>query len=763
MLAANPLSRVAASTVCVFVILAGAAVKGQGLCQPRTGITGKECFVSLTGNDANRGTIKRPFRTIAKGVSVVQAGDVLSLRGGVYVESVVIADKRGELSRPIVLRSYPGEQALIDGSLPEFRTLNNDDWERAPRPNDDDDSGPLQPNGRDPHPDEYVSKTTVSSFIRGAFLDRQPYTRLITYSRLEDLRATNETFDKIDKKNASDLRLGPSDVCVTKNGIAKDSEAQDSDDQDIDDQDSGAADSDALDSDAPNSDAPDSDSQDGCVQPADHRYPWVYMGPGIWINPDVKSGSPHRVHIRLSHTNNSIPGLADYRGEVDPRKLRLAISPEPMVTLRIANSSHLRLERLDIRYGGNVTMRVTGATGLVFDHVRVRASSYGVRTKGNKGITFQHSEFDGGKPGWYFRDDGKTKYRFMEKDKTVTNNLGKQTMRSLFVPSPLDTDTTIHHCEFHDAHDLYLGGDNVDFHHNWIHDLNDDGLFLDAFGKKKVLVHDNVVLKTLSALSFASDKKGLVEDVGGPFYIYRNLIDLRERTAGYRPKVVGDPAVWRYGSAFKSGGEDGPYAVFQNTFLVYGQAGQASYTHYRNLKGSHRRRSFNNIFVSVKPDPESTQAITFVPSPSFPAETDGNSYHRIGQATKPPYRFLPYSFENKDYKDGTFRCLDGCKTEESLRKGLLFQQSKIQYPPGYEANSIESDPQFQRIGADGIFRKTDDLRLRWRARGVTLRDVHLRALDGASPGVRPDIGVYRLDSGPLRVGVDGRRSYPTLQ
>src|SRR5688572_18697367 len=88
-------------------------------------------FVSLTGDDANPGTVERPFRTIACGINAVQAGDVLNLREGVHVEAVVVANKHGTASKPIVLRSYPGELAFIDGSLAEFRTLNNDDWEPA--------------------------------------------------------------------------------------------------------------------------------------------------------------------------------------------------------------------------------------------------------------------------------------------------------------------------------------------------------------------------------------------------------------------------------------------------------------------------------------------------------------------------------------------------------------------------------------------------------------------------------------------------------
>jgi hypothetical protein len=50
-----------------------------------------EYYVSTSGNDDNPGTIAQPYRTIAKGVSYLQAGDILYLRGGVYVELVDIA------------------------------------------------------------------------------------------------------------------------------------------------------------------------------------------------------------------------------------------------------------------------------------------------------------------------------------------------------------------------------------------------------------------------------------------------------------------------------------------------------------------------------------------------------------------------------------------------------------------------------------------------------------------------------------------------
>ena len=57
---------------------------------------------------------------------------------------------------------------------------------------------------RQPTRDEYISRQAfaldppVDRVKRGAFVDREPYTRLITCSRIEDLRADNQTFDDLE-------------------------------------------------------------------------------------------------------------------------------------------------------------------------------------------------------------------------------------------------------------------------------------------------------------------------------------------------------------------------------------------------------------------------------------------------------------------------------------------------------------------------------------------------------------------------------------
>jgi hypothetical protein len=663
-----------------------------------------EYYVSLSGKDSNPGSIDAPFRTVVKGIgALAAAGDILNLRHGVYLETVDVANKHGAAGNPIVIRSYPGEHAYIDGGLSLFRRNNNADWEPAVL--------------HDPaaHPHEYVSTTvlTQARVNRGAFLDRNPYTRLITYSNINDLRAANQTFENI--IDPSDPRPGP--AAYEKCNSADQDEA-----------------------------CTQYAGDDARYKPTGYRRPWVYMGPGIWFN-----DATGRVHIRLSHTSNNINGLADYGGEIDPRQVPLALSPKDMTTLVVRGSSHLRIENLSVRHGGEYTVLLNGNEAVTFDHVRIFSGSYGLRGNSHR-TTLRHCEIDGGMPTWYFRSDRKAEYYFLNSGTIVLNNLGKQTVQALLLGNPNDEDTEVASCEFRSGHDLYLVGTRFRFHHNWIHNLNDEGLVLDSGDNPDARVFQNVITKTLSPISFAGTR------LGGPRYIYRNLVDVRAPTAGYRPRFPGDTDVWRYGNTFKSNDVDGLFDIFQNTFLVYAQGGQASYLHYRNLQGSSLRRSFNNVFVAVNPNSDADRAIAFLPSPCFPGPTDGNVYFRMGTATRDLLRYLNYACSGANEKAGSFANLD------ELYASDLFQQSKSRYAPGYEAQSIEANPRFKRIGADGVFRGTDDLRLGEGSPaiggGVPLPP-DLNVLDplGSDSGA-PDIGAYPFGSAPLEVGVDGRRSFP---
>lgn len=83
------------------------------------------------GNDANEGTKEKPWRTIGHAVTRLRAGDTLVLRGGTYYEHVT-AKLVGTLEKPITIRAYPGELAILDGGLHEFQHHVDAAWEPCP-------------------------------------------------------------------------------------------------------------------------------------------------------------------------------------------------------------------------------------------------------------------------------------------------------------------------------------------------------------------------------------------------------------------------------------------------------------------------------------------------------------------------------------------------------------------------------------------------------------------------------------------------------
>ncbi|MEK7389002.1 MAG: right-handed parallel beta-helix repeat-containing protein, partial [Elusimicrobiota bacterium] len=80
-------------------------------------------YVATTGNDANPGTGAVPWKTVAKAVNFMVAGDTTYVRGGVYAEGVIRFNKSGTQAAPIKLLNYPGEFPIIDfvnGQAPTY-------------------------------------------------------------------------------------------------------------------------------------------------------------------------------------------------------------------------------------------------------------------------------------------------------------------------------------------------------------------------------------------------------------------------------------------------------------------------------------------------------------------------------------------------------------------------------------------------------------------------------------------------------------------
>lgn len=80
------------------------------------------------GDDQGSGAKESPWRTISHALTQIQAGDTLCLRGGTYYERVYCS-VNGTAEKPVTIRSYPGELAVIDGSFREFFENPAEAWE----------------------------------------------------------------------------------------------------------------------------------------------------------------------------------------------------------------------------------------------------------------------------------------------------------------------------------------------------------------------------------------------------------------------------------------------------------------------------------------------------------------------------------------------------------------------------------------------------------------------------------------------------------
>lgn len=474
----------------------------------------------------------------------------------------------------------------------------------------------------------------------------------------------------------------------------------------------------------------------------------VYCGPGVWY--DRETG---HIHIRLAHTHLKTPGLANYRGETDPRKLPLIITPFKSTPLFVDMAKHVRFQDLVIRGGGHDCVVLQMGIDVEFDNVTIFAGTYGLRARSTGPFRMVHSAIHGMIPPWAWRDEnGLYTYSprwydpFVPPPKPANErNIARLNTHALLVTEgsyefevfhyPYNHDWEIAHCEFTDGHDgVYLSGRAIRFHHNLVDRMQDDGVYLSSpthYFNDDIHIYQNVIRDIFTTFGCNS--------TGGPrgdIFIYRNLIDQRQGAPFNRPSPKKPEGGILRGHGFLAHGRDllgiESLYFYQNTFITETWSGSYAARTWTATDDRTRRQVFNNIFVHLNRYPD----------PAYPQEhdiqMDGNLHWSSASDAKLP---------------------DGFLDKVRAAKGSKLSQAK--YKTAWEANSFAADPRF--VTFESAAAAKNDYRLRKDSpavgKGVVLPK-ELTDPQRPADGARPDIGAFPLGIESFEVGRQGRLKSP---
>ncbi|MFT5527766.1 MAG: hypothetical protein ACI9HK_005751 [Pirellulaceae bacterium] len=272
-----------------------------------------------------------------------------------------------------------------------------------------------------------------------------------------------------------------------------------------------------------------------------------YVGPGIWYN--RVSGHIHarlahyateglvraRTPLTLKYLPHRLHTLESYRGETDPRKLPLIIAAFNSIPLLVDRAQHVRFEDLVIRGGGYDAVDLRHGEHIAFDNVTIYAAAYGLRARNTGPLKLHNSAIYGSVPPWSTRGETSLRERPWE---SKGENLTRLNTHALIIPAAGDEYSVyyfpynhlweISYCEFADAHDgVYTGDvDGLNFHHNYLHNFQDDGVYLSSFRKLYYPQHgprkfyQNVISGCIMSFAFGGDAKPSTD-----VHIFRNILD----------------------------------------------------------------------------------------------------------------------------------------------------------------------------------------------------------------------------------------------
>lgn len=455
----------------------------------------------------------------------------------------------------------------------------------------------------------------------------------------------------------------------------------------------------------------------------------IYCGPGMWFNRETG-----RVHIRLAHHQLAGLGERAYRGETDPRQLPLHVSLGfGDEVLRATGVRHVRLQGFVFRGAtGSPMIHIYGCENLECDHLTIYGGFPALLIDASKNIRVIHSAFRGLAAPWTSR--AHMKYRGTASYQIILQN-----------HQPTNENIELAWCEFTDDHDFAFlrYAKNLQFHHNFVDNFNDDGL---ECGPKlrwhTLFVYQNRIGRCLIPLTqheIEKDESPLDHDRESGLFLYRNIIDLRGGTYKGPPQQPDPSGSYLREEGHLVGDHGGPtwpvMHVYHNTVLRHTPVFRDYFLFGLGAQGlrNTERDVFNNLFIQTRE----------VPGVGFAGITKGGAVREGGNilwgtSDGPTLRGDPFA---------------------KFRKSPLFSDSKNYYEAGWTTHDRVTDPKLTSIPADEA--RDADLRLQSDSpalnSGQKLPAAWPDPLRDADHEL-PDVGALPQGVAPWNIGVDGRIS-----
>jgi hypothetical protein len=460
---------------------------------------------------------------------------------------------------------------------------------------------------------------------------------------------------------------------------------------------------------------------------ADPQDPGIYCGPGLWFN-----RATGRIHIRLAHHRLAGLGERAYRGETDPRKLPLVVAAGfGDDVLRLSGIKHVRLQGLVLRGAtGSPMIHVYGSENVELDHVTVFGGFPALLVNASKNVRVTHSVFRGLAAPWSSR--AHMKYRGTASYQVVLHN-----------HQPMNENLEFAWCEFTDDHDCAFLRfvKNLQFHHNYVDNFNDDGLECGPKLRSHTLsIYQNRIGRCLIPLTqheIDRDESPVDHDPNSGVFVYRNVIDLRGGTYRSPPMQAEPSGAFLHEEGHLVGDHGGPtwpvLRFYHNTVLRHTPVFRDYYLFGLGAQGlrNNERDVFNNIFVQTGR----------VPGVNFTGMKQAENLREGGNLIW-------------GVKDGPGHQGD---VFAKFRASPLFQDSRKRYEPGWTTQDRLADPHFVRLPVDES--DAADLRLQASSPAVNAgQRISPEWTDPLREADRdgPDIGVLPLGADPWGVGMDGR-------